>query len=85
MPSVFVERSPSIEPPHPQEPLKRGREERVADDEVRVVRDDGRPAEVREEEQLEQRRDHEHRDGDPRVEPAEERAVARQAPSEEDA
>jgi hypothetical protein len=57
----------------------------VADQEVRVVADPRRASDVGEEKDLEDRRQHEHRDENPRREPGEERPVAGQPTDEEDA
>ena len=68
---------------------EQARDRRVLDrvaDHVELVRlEAGRAADVREEQDLEDRRDEQARDVDRRREPVEERAVARQAADEEEA
>ena len=70
---------------HPEQAGDRGGDEAVPDHEERVVRDARGAAEVDEEDGLEERIGDEHRQEDPRVDPGEERSVARQPAVEEDA
>src|SRR5918995_1507110 len=70
---------------HREEPRQRRELDRVADDVERVVLELGRPAEVGEEEHLEQGRHDHRRHEQGRVQPAEEAAEAEQPPEERNA